>query len=89
MAKSKVELIKVDYKDLVREIRKTLKTLKKVEKKVGGKQKSDIAVQVKALNYLEEVCAVARPKMSFCNVAPKMSKCNLATPRMSKIYIKS
>lgn len=86
MAK-KFQVFEVNYKSLVREVRKTLKTLKKIEKNVGGKQKADIAVQIKSLSYLEGVCSLVPPKMSGCTlIPPKMSKCNVLPPKMSKRY---
>jgi hypothetical protein len=87
MAKKKFQAFIVNYKDLVREVRKTLKTLKKIEKKVRAKQKADIAVQIKSLNYLIGVCTLPPVPMSKCTlVPPPMSKCNLVPPKMSKRY---
>jgi hypothetical protein len=84
MAKTKV--FKVDYKGLVREIRKTLKTLKKIEKEVAAKQKPAIALQIKSLNYLEGVCTSQAVGISPQNVRPKMSGCKIALAKMSKLY---
>jgi hypothetical protein len=84
MAKTKV--FKVDYKGLVREIRKTLKTLKKIEKKVAAKQKPAIALQIKSLDYLEGVCTSAAVGVSSQNVPPKMSGCKMVVAKMSKLY---
>jgi hypothetical protein len=86
MATKKAKMYKVEYKNLVREIRKTLKALKKIQKKVSGKQQEDIALQIKSLNFLQAVCAAPTAKMSLCNIAPKMSKCNMVAAKMSKLY---
>jgi hypothetical protein len=83
-AKSKV--FTVDYKGLVSEIRKTAKELKKIEKQVGGKQKSAIAAQVKSLNYLESVCTNPAIGVAPGKIKPKMSGCKMLVPKMSKLY---
>ncbi len=84
MAKTKV--YKVDYKGLVREIRKTLKTLKKIEKTVAQAQRPAIATQIKSLNYLEGVCESQAIGTSPQKIKPKMSGCKLVVARMSKLY---
>jgi len=90
VAKKKTKSFKVNYKGLVREIRSTLKTLKKISNKVGKEEKADIALQIKSLEYLEGVCASAPAKMSKCKmVAPKMSKCFAPPVKMSKVYFQS
>jgi len=87
MAKSTARTYKVDYKGLVREIRKTLKSLKKIENKVSGAQKTDIEKQITSLDYLEGVCGAETPEIAALNPPPKMSGCKTARPpRMSKIY---
>ena len=85
MAKTKV--FTVNYKDLVAEIRKTAKALQKIEKQVGGRQRSAIATQIKSLNYLESVCTNPAIGVTPGAVKPKMSGCKLASPpKMSKLY---
>lgn len=84
MAKTKV--YKVDYKGLVREIHKTLKTLKKIEKNVARAQRPAIATQIKSLNYLESVCESQAIGTSPQKIKPKMSGCKLVVARMSKLY---
>ena len=87
MAKKTARIYKVDYKRLVREIRKTLKTLKKIEGKVSGAQKEDIEKQITSMSYLEGVCGAETPELAALNPAPKMSGCKtVKAPKMSKIY---
>jgi hypothetical protein len=87
MAKPKV--FTVNYKALMSEIRKTAGTLEKIEKQVGGKQKSAIAAQIKSLKYLESVCTNPAIGVTPGKIKPKMSGCKIATPpKMSKLYAK-
>jgi hypothetical protein len=86
MPKSETRIFKVEYKGLVREIKKTLKSLEKIEKKVSGKQKKAIALQIKSLSYLEGVCSSSSVGVSPRNIPPKMSGCNMVLAKMSKIY---
>jgi hypothetical protein len=83
MAKKKSRKVKVDYKNLVREIRTTKKELEKIRKKVAKKDRKSIALQIKSLNYLAAVCKV-KMSNSYILVPPRMSKCILVPPRMSK-----
>jgi hypothetical protein len=82
----KAEIFKVDYKDLVREIKRTKKTLERIQPKVGGRQRSDISQQIKSLDYLEDVCAKTNVGVTLAGVKPKMSGCKLVANRMSKFY---
>ncbi len=87
MAKEpKAKVFTVDYKDLVNEIRKTAKALGKIEKQVGGRQKSAIAAQIKSLNYLENVCTNPAIGVAPGAIKPKMSGCKLVVAKMSKLY---
>jgi hypothetical protein len=86
MAKKTARTYKVDYKGLVREIRKTLKALKKIESKVSAAQKDDIAEQIKSLSYLEGVCGAETPELLAMNPPPKMSGCKTVAAKMSRIY---
>ena len=92
MAK-KAKSYKVDYKALTREVKKTLKKLRDIEKKVKGKELEDIQLQIKSLDYLSGVCEATPPKMSGPNCAApttppaRMSGCALVPPpKMSRIY---
>ena len=76
----------VNYKGLVSEIRKTAKALGKIEKQVGGRQKSAIKAQIKSLNYLESVCTDPAIGVLPVEVKPKMSGCKLVVAKMSKLY---
>jgi len=82
----KTQLFKVDYKGLVREIKRTKRTLETVQRKVSGRQKSDIAQQIKSMDYLEAVCLSKNVGVALAGVKPKMSGCKLVATKMSKIY---
>jgi hypothetical protein len=86
MPRNETRIFKVEYKRLVREIQKTLKSLKKIEKKVSGNQRKAIALQIKSLSYLEGVCSSSAIGVSPVNIKPKMSGCNMVLAKMSKIY---
>lgn len=87
MAKNTARTYKVDYKGLVREIRKTLKALKKIEGKVSGAPKEDIEKQIASLDYLEGVCGAETPELAALNPPPKMSGCKtVRAPKMSRVY---
>jgi hypothetical protein len=85
MAKTqtRTRTIKVDYKKLVREVNKTLKKLKKIEPNVEGKGRREIELQIKALDYLAEVCEASAIKPA--NPPLKMSGC--AAVIMSRTYV--
>jgi len=83
---AKAKVFKINYKALVREIRKTKKSLASIHKKVSPRQREAIALQIQSLAYLEGVCTSAAVGVAPSNVPPKMSKCNMALAKMSKIY---
>jgi hypothetical protein len=85
----KAKIFKVDYKPLVYEIKKTKRTLEKIQPKLGGRQRDDIAQQIKSLDYLESVCLSDTVGVSLAGVKPKMSGCKMVRSRMSKFYSNS
>jgi len=86
MAKEKVRVYKIHYKKLVQEIRKTLRSLEKIENKVGVRQREEIAEQIKSLNYLEGVCKAETPELAIMNPKPKMTGCKMGRAKMTKAY---
>lgn len=84
MAKDKVRVYEVKYGDLVKQIKKTVTALKKIENKVGAEQKDDIAEQIKTLSYLEGVCAKGMPEVAAMAPKPKMTGCKMA--KMTRLY---
>ena len=80
---------KVDYKNLVREIKKTLKALKTIEKKVSGKDLEDIQLQIKSLDYVAAACEAAKMTGKEClSIAAKMTAktCRLLPGKMTRTY---
>jgi hypothetical protein len=84
MAKKKAREYKVNYKGLVREIKKTLRELKKIKGKVAEGEQKDIDLQIRYLDYLAAECTgkgkmtkAYTPKMTGCEPAPrpKMTGC--------------
>jgi hypothetical protein len=84
----KAKIFKVDYKPLVYEIKKTKRTLEKIQPKLGGRQRDDIAEQIKSLDYLESVCLSDDVGVSLAG-KPKMSGCKMVRSKMSKFYSNS
>jgi hypothetical protein len=79
MAKKKVKEYRVNYKGLVKEIKRTLRELDKIKSKVELGEQKNIDLQIRYLDYLEAVCAKGtgkmtkayRAKMTGCAPAPK------------------
>ena len=86
MPEKAAKVFKINYKALVREIEKTKKSLKKIEKKVAPRQREAIALQIKSLDYLAGVCASPSVGVAPASLPPKMSKCNMVLVKMSKVY---
>jgi uncharacterized Ntn-hydrolase superfamily protein len=82
---------KVDYKSLVREIKKTLKALQAIEKKVAGQDAEDIKLQIKSLDYMAAACEGTAAKMTgkeCLSIAAKMTgkTCRLLPGKMTRTY---
>jgi hypothetical protein len=79
MAEKRIKSFKVDYKNLVREIKKTRLALERIEKKVAREGKKRIALEIK---LLDDLLVAIPPRMTYCppritaNITPRMTKCS-------------